>query len=649
MCYTCVRECPAKAIRISNGQAEVIMQRCIGCGNCVRVCSQNAKQVMDSVERVKLLLASSETVVAMVAPSFPAEFPGMDHRQLVGGIRELGFKYVAEVAFGADLVAERYRDLLEKNKDSRFISTACPAIIGFVERYHPNLVASLAPIVSPMVAMARVLRIEYGPNIRIVFIGPCIAKKEEARSDLIPGEVTEALTFEEIRRMLDGEGLDHRTVEPSEFDPPIGGIGALFPVSKGLLQTANIEEDLVSGDIVSADGRTTFTEAIKEFESGDLDARLLDILCCSGCIMGAGMTTGAPIFSRRSRISKYVRHKLARLDKRAWREDMMRFESLDLTRRFRVNDQRIPTPSGRELTDIMMRLGKKNPGDELNCGACGYESCREHAIAIYRGLAENEMCLPYTIDRLKTIVKELEVSYEKLNNAQQALVHSEKLANMGQLAAGVAHEINNPLGVVLMYSHILQEEAEKNPAYRDEIAMIVEHADRSKKIVEKLLNFARQNKVSLEPVNIVEMVRHHMVSLAPPPNIDIVLESDLTDPIAEIDRDQVLQVLTNLVTNAYAAMPQGGKVIVRTTGTESQVKFMVIDTGTGIPKENLSKVFTPFFTTKQQGKGTGLGLAVSYGIVKMHRGDIQVASNADSTNGPTGTTFTVTLPRRAQK
>ncbi len=649
MCYTCVRECPAKAIRISNGQAEVIMQRCIGCGNCVRVCSQNAKQVMDSIERVKLLLASNDTVAAMVAPSFPAEFPGMDHRQLVGGIRELGFRYVTEVAFGADLVAERYRDLLEKNKDSRFISTACPAIIGFVERYHPNLVTSLAPIVSPMVAMARVLRIEYGPDIRIVFIGPCIAKKDEARSDLIPGEVDEALTFEEIRRMLDAEGLDHRTVEPTEFDPPIGGIGALFPVSKGLLQTANIEEDLVSGDIVSADGRTTFTEAIREFETGDLDARLLDILCCSGCIMGAGMTTGAPIFSRRSRISKYVRHKLARLDKRAWRADMMRFESLDLTRRFRMNDQRIPTPSGRELTDIMMRLGKKNPGDELNCGACGYESCREHAIAIYRGLAENEMCLPYTIDRLKTIVKELEVSYEKLNNAQQALVHSEKLANMGQLAAGVAHEINNPLGVVLMYSHILQEEAEKNPAFRDEIAMIVEHADRSKKIVEKLLNFARQNKVSLEPVNIVEMVRHHMVSLGPPSNIDVALENELTDPIADIDRDQVLQVLTNLVTNAYAAMPQGGRMIVRTTGTESQVKFMVIDTGTGIPRENLSKVFTPFFTTKQQGKGTGLGLAVSYGIVKMHRGDIQVASNADPTNGPTGTTFTVTLPRRAQK
>lgn len=649
MCYTCVRECPAKAIRISNGQAEVIMQRCIGCGNCVRVCSQNAKLVMDSVAPVQRILDSGATVAAMVAPSFAAEFTGMDHRQLIGGLRELGFHRVTEVAFGADLVAERYRDLLEKNKDGRYISTACPAIISYVERYHPNLVGSLAPIVSPMVAMARVLRIEYGPDIKIVFIGPCIAKKDEARSDLVSNEVDEALTFEEVRRMLDARGLDHRTVEPSDFDPPIGGIGALFPISKGLLQTANIEEDLLSGDIVSADGRTTFTEAIKEFETGDLDARLLDILCCTGCIMGAGMTTRAPLFSRRSRISKYVRQKLARLDKRAWREDMMRFDSLDLTRSFQANDQRISTPSGRELTDIMMRMGKMNASDELNCGACGYESCREHATAIYRGLAESEMCLPYSIDRLKSTVKELERSYEKLTSTQQALVHSEKLANMGQLAAGVAHEINNPLGVVLMYSHILQEEAEKNPMFRDEVAMIVEHADRSKKIVEKLLNFARQNKVKLEPENIAEMLNHHMISMKPPSGIQVVIENELTDPIADIDRDQVIQVLTNLVTNAYAAMPQGGKLIVRTTGNESHVKFMIIDSGTGIPKENLSRIFTPFFTTKQQGKGTGLGLAVSYGIVKMHRGDIQVTSNADPMNGPTGTTFTVTLPRHAQK
>jgi signal transduction histidine kinase/Fe-S-cluster-containing hydrogenase component 2 len=649
VCYTCVRECPAKAIRISNGQAEVVSERCIGCGNCVKVCSQKAKQAIDSIGHVKELLASNQTVIAMLAPSFPAEFPGMDHRHLVGGLKELGFEYVTDVSFGADLVAERYRDLLEDDKEGRYIATTCPAVVGYVERYHPSIVKSLAPIVSPMVAMARVLRIAYGADVQIVFIGPCIAKKEEARSGQVLNEVNESLTFSEIRRMLDEKELYHRTVDPAEFDPPIGGIGGLFPLSRGLLQSANIEENLVSGDVVSADGRTTFTEAIKEFESGDLDARLLDILCCSGCIMGAGMTTTAPIFSRRSRISKFVQNKLARLDRRAWREDMMRFESLDLSRQFCENDQRISTLSENDLFAFMRHLGKENPSDELNCGACGYESCREHAIAIYRGLAENEMCLPYTIDRLKTLVGELEASYEKLNSAQQALVHSEKLANMGQLSAGVAHEINNPLGVVLMYSHILQEESEKHPEFRDEIAMIVEHASRSKNIVEKLLNFARQNKVKLESVNIIGMVKHHMVSMAPPEGIEVQIENDLSDPVAEIDRDQVIQVLTNLVSNAYGAMPVGGKVIVRTSGNETHVKLMVIDTGTGILKENISRVFTPFFTTKPQGKGTGLGLAVSYGIVKMHRGDIQVASNADPDNGPTGTTFTVTLPRRAQK
>ncbi|MFW6061516.1 MAG: ATP-binding protein, partial [Planctomycetota bacterium] len=297
--------------------------------------------------------------------------------------------------------------------------------------------------------------------------------------------------------------------------------------------------------------------------------------------------------------------------------------------------------------EILARLGKFSPDDELNCGACGYDTCREHAVAMYKGLAEHEMCLPYTIDQLKRTLKELEVSNEQLASAQEALVQSEKLASMGQLAAGIAHEVNNPLGVVLMYAHLLLEEAGGDAKFGEDLKMIAEQADRCKTIVAGLLNFARQNKVSRQPTDVTELVQRSLRSLHSTDGIDIQVDNRMDDPVAQLDGEQLTQVLTNLLSNAVAAMPGGGTLTVRTEDDADSVRLIVQDTGTGISEENLSKIFEPFFTTKQIGKGTGLGLAVTYGVVKMHRGDIQVNSNADPAQGPTGTTFTVTLPRQA--
>jgi signal transduction histidine kinase/iron only hydrogenase large subunit-like protein len=649
VCYTCVRECPAKAIRIAEGQAEVIPERCIGCGNCVRMCSQHAKLVLRGIDDVHALLKSGVAVAACLAPSFPAEFEDVDYRRVVAMVRKLGFAYVNEVAFGADLVAAAYRKLLASARDKRFIATTCPAIVGYVERYYPALADSLAPVVSPMVATSRVLKKLHGSELRVVFIGPCIAKKGEVRNEALPGELDAALTFVELREMLSTAGITADSVEPSEFDEPIAGMAGLFPVSHGMLEAAKIDEGLIAGQVVAAEGRTGFVEAIREFEDGTIDSKLLEILCCNGCIMGAGMSSTTPLYGRRSRVSRYVRNRLATFDRRRWEEHMARFADLDLGRKFVRNDLRAPMPYEDDVAFVLAKMGKFWPEDELNCGACGYDTCREHAVAICKGLAESEMCLPYTIDQLKKTVKELAISSEQLATAQAALMQSEKLASMGQLAAGIAHEVNNPLGVVLMYSHLLLDGRREDPKLCEDLTMIAEQADRCKKIVAGLLHFARQNKVVLQETDVKELVQGALKSIPIPANVIVRFENNIDDPMAEVDRDQIIQVMTNLVSNAVAAMPQGGALTIGTAGDVNNVRISVTDTGVGIARENLRKIFEPFFTTKQIGKGTGLGLAVTYGVVKMHRGDIDVKSNPDPAAGATGTTFTVTLPRASER
>ena len=644
VCYTCVRECPVKAIRITDGQAGIIGERCINCGNCVKVCSQGAKQPVSCLDEVRALLASGEKVAACLAPSFPAEFEDLPSERVVGLVRALGFGLVNEVAFGADLTADRFCRLLAERPDDRFISTSCPAVVAFVERFHPGLVPALAPIVSPMVAMARVLR-RLDPDLKIVFIGPCIAKKQEAAGTEAGRVVDVAMTFVELRQMFAEAKLTPESVTPSDFDEPHGGLGMLFPISRGMLQAADIDEDLVAGDVVTAQGRTGFVEAIKEFETGALDARLLEILACEGCIMGAGTSVTSPLFRRRSRVSQHVRRLLDQRSRDRWEEQMARLADLDLSRRFVANDQRVLIAGDDELREVLARMGKFAPEDELNCGACGYETCREHAVAILKGLAESEMCLPYTIDQLRKAVSELAVSSEQLARAQQALVQSEKLASMGQLAAGIAHELNNPLAVVIMYAHILLDESEEDSSLREDLSMITEQADRCKKIVAGLLHFARQNEVVRQPAGLAEIVDSSLKAVPMPDNITVHQEHDRGQSKADLDRDQIVQALTNILSNAVAAMPEGGTLTVSTSGDESHARIKIADTGPGIPQENLSKIFDPFFTTKRIGQGTGLGLAVTYGIVKMHRGEIAVETNADPTAGPTGTAFTVTLPR----
>jgi iron only hydrogenase large subunit-like protein len=640
VCYTCVRECPVKAIRIFNGQAEVIAERCIACGNCVKVCSQDAKVFIDSREQVKIFLKGDQPVIGMIAPSFPAEFTEIkDYRTLAGMIRKLGFDKVLEVSFGADMVAKEYNRLLGSNGTQHYISSDCPAIVNYIENYHPDLVSSLAPIVSPMVALSRIIRKKYGEEPLIVFIGPCIAKKAES------DEIDEAITFRELRKLFQEFGITAENSSPVDFDEPASGKGAIFPVSRGLLQTANKNDDVAEGNIMVADGRVNFREAIKEFENGLMNSQHLELLCCEGCIMGPGMTYGCKKFDGMARISEYVKEKMKNLEVETWEKNIEEFSVIDYSQEF-SSRERTPLQAPKEKVDeVLYKMGKVSEKDQLNCGACGYDTCVDHAIAIVKGLAENEMCLPYAIEKLHSSLKDLNTSNEQLATTQQALRQSEKLASMGQLSAGIAHELNNPLGVITMYTNILKDETPPDsPLYKD-LQLIVEQAERCRGIVGGLLNFARKNQVFLVETNMIDFVKRSIDSIIRPDNVGIKVENKLSDPIARVDKDQMMQVLTNLEKNAVEAMPKGGTLKITLSGTDHEVEMAISDTGVGIPEENMEKIFTPFFTTKEVGKGTGLGLPLIYGIVKMHRGQVQVTSNADPWKGETGTTFTIKIPR----
>ncbi len=640
VCYTCVRECPVKAIKIINGQADVIHERCIACGNCVIVCSQDAKTFHESGVGVKELLASTATTIACIAPSFPAEFSEYsDYRVVVGMLRKLGFDYVTEVSFGADLVAKKYNEIFENKETQSIITSDCPAIVFYIEQYYPDLVPYLAPIVSPAMAMARVVKQKYGQDAKVVFIGPCVAKKAE--SDCF----NEVLTFSELRKLFLEAGYTEDSVELSDFDGPISGKGAIFPVNHGLIKSIDKTEGLGKGEVVTAEGKAKFREAIQEFENGLLKNQHLELLCCDGCIQGPGMTLKGKQLKKRLLIHEYVNKKLENLDEKEWENDTEQFNNIDLSRQFQPSDKRFEKPGQEEIDEIHRSMGKSTPNDLLNCGACGYETCEDYAVAVIEGLAETEMCLPYAIEKLHKSIDELNITNYKLADTKEALKQSEKLASMGQVSAGIAHELNNPLGIITLYSSILRDELDdKSPIYED-ITMIEEQAQRCKKIVGGLLNFARKNQVNLVEVDIIEFVNYTLKSILLPENVQTEVVNEMSDTLVNIDKEQMMQALTNLEKNAVEAMPDGGKLSLLLQEQNGNLIIKISDTGVGVKKENLEKIFTPFFTTKDIGKGTGLGLPLVYGIIKMHKGKINVKSNPDKENGPTGTTFKIVLPR----
>ncbi|MBN1541649.1 4Fe-4S binding protein [candidate division KSB1 bacterium] len=650
-CYTCIRECPAKAIKVEKGQAKVIEERCIGCGHCVRVCTQNAKAVLNSVQTTLHFLTLDKPVVALLAPSFPSAYPELEAEKLVGALRECGFKLVVEVAFGADLINQEIVKLAKNSTQHQWpgttrpiIASSCPAVVNYIEKYVPELIDNLMPVVSPMVAIGRAVKRIYGNDLRLVFIGPCIAKKMEMQNSQIEDSVDEVLTFKELEQLFKDLHVQPEKAMPSWFDAPHPFLGRIYPVSGGLIRSSGLPYDLMDNEIIMTEGKHRVLKLLECIQNGEIKANVVDLLFCEGCINGPFIDQTTNYFTRKQKIIEYAETRRERTNHSEWAQYLERCKSVKLTRTYHRQPIQSPRITEAGIREILSQINKYSQADELNCGACGYHTCREYARAFHQGLAEKEMCLPFLIENLKKTKSELQNSLRELADTQEMLVQHEKLASVGQLAAGVAHEVNNPLGSIMLYAHLILKQLGEQDEHSKDLKFILDEAKRCQTIVSGLLNFSRQGQLKLGKhrfQNIVQKLVDMIKNQSLFSNIKITLNiADDLDSV-EIDGDQIYQVLLNLAVNAAEAMPEGGKL---TIGAEQDAKkeklfIRISDTGVGIPSENLNKLFTPFFTTKQIGKGTGLGLAIVYGIVKMHRGNVVVKSQVGK-----GTTFTIAIP-----
>ena len=419
-CFRCVRKCPVKSIRFSGNQAHIIGNECILCGNCVVQCPQNAKEIADGIEKVRVLLQSGDPVVVSLAPSFIANYDGIGIESMRCAIKKLGFYDAEETAIGATFVKNEYERMINEEERDVIISSCCHSINLLIQKHFPVCLEYLADVMSPMQAHCSDIKKRI-PNAKTVFIGPCIAKKDEA--EYYEGIVDAVLTFEELDKMLEGE----RIALDAETDSSENSRARFFPTTGGILKT--MAQNAPGYTYLALDGVENCMTALKDIENGKIHKCFIEMSACVGsCIGGPAMNRAKkPLVSDYLKVSGYAGERDFEVEQP---------NPAMLKKNFSSIEQRLQTPSETEIMTVLRQMGKFKQSDELNCGTCGYNSCRDKAIAVIQGKAEISMCLPFLKDKAESfsdtivnntpnglIVLNENLEVQQINNAARKIMN----------------------------------------------------------------------------------------------------------------------------------------------------------------------------------------------------------------------------------
>lgn len=382
-CYKCVRRCPVKAIKIENGSATVMAERCIACGLCVHVCPAGAKKVRNDLVRAKSLLKRNGKVVASLAPSFASEWPEVEAGAMAGALKQLGFHAASETALGAEAVSHALAENLRQARPGLHLSTACPVVVDHIRKYRPEFTNHLTPLLSPMQSHARMLKQQYGAGCAVVFIGPCIAKKCEC--DEHGGLADLALTFRDLAQWFKEENIDPAAAAPAAFEPAAAAHGALYPVVGGMNRTLE-DYKLGNVELLSASGFDAIFQILENLDPDTLpEPVFLEALACpGGCIGGPQTNARTPLLAGELAVRRHARARSPGA-----------LPAQAVAHRYAPDPQYTPLEDETLVRQALQRVGKHNPEDELNCGGCGYETCRTFAQALLTHKAEPDMCLSH--------------------------------------------------------------------------------------------------------------------------------------------------------------------------------------------------------------------------------------------------------------
>lgn len=400
-CYKCIRSCPIKSIAFKDEQAKIIDEDCVLCGNCLSVCPQNAKSIKSDMEKIKAFIEQKEKVYVSLAPSFITAIEEVNINSLLIGLRKLGFSSVEETALGAVEVSKEYDKLIEENRMKNIISSCCPTVNALIEKYYPELLDQLAPVVSPMIVHAKMIKRVNGSSGKVVFIGPCISKKTECNDLQNDGIVDAVITFEELLQWMKEENIDSDTSDGFEIARMPNPSARFYPAPGGIIKTLNqkVEKNY---KYISVDGLNRCMDTLESIKQGDVSHYFIEMnSCVGGCLGGPGIKNKNRYFlESNDLLDEYA---LKGLDKQQTRIPNKRKDDILLSKTFVDKSKASHIPSEATLRDILKKIGKFNDLQELNCGACGYSTCKEKAVAVYNHKADLHMCLPYMRERAESI------------------------------------------------------------------------------------------------------------------------------------------------------------------------------------------------------------------------------------------------------